>query len=176
MLETLEGKISEPNSQQLLLRSDRKHPDWKHYKLAWFMYSPGQDGSTECDRNHPEHHRYPSAEHQRHPWSEMSAQRILKDSSQPGHSLFTLQKMQEYLLSYQQTTEQLPPSGCAGSSIHHQHFILYMCFFFSLKALKVIFGLKTQVTYFSPDNYYLIFIHFQDCNSLNISVFTRCYC
>ncbi len=26
-----------PSSHQLLHMSNRKHPDWKHYKLAWFV-------------------------------------------------------------------------------------------------------------------------------------------
>ena len=34
---------------QLLHRRNRKHPDWKHQKLAWSMHIPGQEGSTAGD-------------------------------------------------------------------------------------------------------------------------------
>ena len=37
------------SSSQLLQRSNRKHPDWKHHKLAWFMHGLGQEGSTSGD-------------------------------------------------------------------------------------------------------------------------------
>ncbi len=28
------------------IESNRKHPDWKHYKLAWFVHGPGAKGSA----------------------------------------------------------------------------------------------------------------------------------
>ena len=34
---------------QLLQRSNRKHPDWKHHKLAWFGQGPRQEVSTAGD-------------------------------------------------------------------------------------------------------------------------------
>ncbi len=93
---------SEPNSDLLLKKSNSKHPDWKHHNLAWFMHSPGQEGSAE-------HHWYPTTEHQWHRWSEMSAQH--PPQPQSVHTAAIWKKIQKYLIS-----AAVPPAYEVASS------------------------------------------------------------
>ena len=58
------------HNQIQTLTEEQKKDLWKDHRLMWFVHGPGQEGST----NRPEHQWCPSTEHQRHLWSEMSAQ------------------------------------------------------------------------------------------------------
>ncbi len=72
--------------QQFLRWSYRKHRDWKHHSLAWFMLGPGQDGSA------AEHHwfRLQSISDMSEETCLHRGKRRLKDNSHSSHSLFTL--------------------------------------------------------------------------------------
>ena len=86
-----------------------------NHKLTQIVHGPGQEGFRASGYNQPEQHW--STKRQRHRWSEMSAQslkHIRRESpTQPQsvHPAAIWQKIQKYLLTYHQTTVQLPALG-----------------------------------------------------------------
>lgn len=65
--------------------SNRKHPYWKHHKLAWFVLCPREEGSTAADLTvqNIAGTIYRATEHQWHQWNEMSAQSLKDTPTQP---------------------------------------------------------------------------------------------
>ena len=80
-----------PDSGQLLLRSNRKHPDSKRHKLVWFITAQDRKSLQRVIKTTGTS-LVPSTEHQWHQWSETSVQspKDTKRQHPPSHSLFTL--------------------------------------------------------------------------------------
>lgn len=68
------------------LKRSRKHPAWKHYKLAWNVH--GSEPKASAAGNRPEHHRYASSKHQWYRRDGVSVQ-SLKDTKGQWPTLVT---------------------------------------------------------------------------------------